>query len=383
MEKKPSIHQLYHKFLDHSINEEEYHELLHHFGADLRSEELREMILSALKDQGEEEIMALYRSQIMQTVKNVKTKLLSGHHRTPMKRRIIWKPFFPYAAAMLILMAGIFSYRFFAVPVSKSIAGLNVGPGSNKAVLKLQNGEEIILSGQQEGIVTHAGQIDYADGTLIKAGAGVQMISISTPLSGQYQVQLPDGTKAWLNASSSIHYPTHFTDNERKITVTGEVYLEVAKDVMKKFIVVVKHQKIEVLGTHFNINAYEDDGRLYTTLAEGSLQVTGVLKGNKVMLHPGEQAILTQGEQLAVKRIDVNEVISWKDGFYLIKNQPLSVFSKQLERWYNVEIDMGDKGDLRLSAMIPRDVPLFEVLQAIELKTGIQFTMEERRIMVK
>lgn len=382
MEKNQHIKHLYDRFLDHSISPEEYDELLCHFGSDLSTEQLRENILQAL-EKDEAEIIRIHRDQVGATIRNVKDRLFDDHTSGQPKKRNYVSSIIPYIAAAMVLVIASISYTLFVQQDSmreQLVMDPDIAPGINRAVLTMADGEEIALSQQQEGVRTDDGGIRYVDGTRIKSVDAVQIVTLSTPVAGQYQVRLPDGTRAWLNASSSISYPTSFVDNQRKISITGEVYLEVAKDAARKFIVSSGHQEIEVLGTAFNINAYGDNGKSYTALAEGSLRIKNNIHGTTALLKPGEEATVSQSSEIAVNKVDVSQMASWKDGFYLLQNQPLSVFSKQIERWYDVRIDMRDKGDMRLSAMIPRDINLSEVLQAIELKTGVKFKIEGRRI---
>lgn len=254
-------------------------------------------------------------------------------------------------------------------------------PGTDCATLSFDSGEEIDLSDHQKGFITGGTGIAYHDGTPIKTMEKVQMATLRTPVAGQYQVTLPDGTKAWLNAASSIRYPTAFNDNERKIEVLGEVYLEVAHDARKPFVVQTGPQRIEVLGTSFNVNAYGDNGQTLTTLTEGLIRLRYGKFGSEVELHPGQQAVVTDKEIIEVKKVDVDEASSWKDGLYIVNDEPLEQYARKIERWYNVEVDMKSHGHKRLSAIIPRNAKLSEVLQAIELKTGVKFIIKERRIL--
>lgn len=383
LEKNHELKLLYHKFLDNSITEEEYRQLLTYFDADLDPEQLQEIILQELESDDAAEVFLHHREQIIHTVGNVKERLRATVSVAPPRQKSRIKKLLPYLAAGLVLIVGTVSYLSLRDSAADSIAAVNISPGTNRAMLMLESGEEIALSEQQQGLRTTDGLISYADGTAIKETTTVQQLTLTTPAGGQYRIQLPDGTNVWLNALSSISYPTRFEGNVRKVAITGEAYLEVSKDASKRFVVLANQQEIEVLGTHFSVNSYADDGNSYTTLAEGSVKVTNKEDGSSVRLEPGEQSVLSRREGLRVKKADIEQVLSWKEGFYLIQNQPLSLFSKQIERWYNVDMDMGHKGDLRLSAMIPRDVNLSEVLQAIELKTGIQFKVKGRRITVQ
>ncbi|QRY55567.1 FecR family protein [Sphingobacterium siyangense] len=380
MERDDHIEKLFQKYLDRQHSKEELAELLRHFDSDSNKAFLIDLINEKIKEKDQQELDDQLIQQISERIQN---KIFAETRPKKISRRLpLW---ISSAAALLVLglSATYFIYKFSNEPVAvKQTAGLDsdIAPGGNKARLRLANGEEIELSGQQEGIKTSNGEISYLDGTSISSSNTVQFVTLTTPVAGQFQVQLPDGTKAWLNATSSIIYPTSFTNNQRKISITGEVYLEVAKDPKRKFIISAQNQEIEVLGTSFNVNTYGDNGKLFTTLAEGSLKITSTGNGATAILKPGYQAVIDKNASITVNKVDASGITAWKDGFYHIDNQTLSLFGKQIERWYDVSIDMGIKGDTHLSAVIPRDIKLSELLQAIETKTGIKFKTEGRRI---
>ena len=261
--------------------------------------------------------------------------------------------------------------------------GENVMPGSNRAYLSLDGQASIPLDEDHNGIVSSNSSIQYADGTKISELNVVQSVTISTPAAGQFQITLPDGTKVWLNALSSISFPSRFDKSERNVSINGEVYFDVFRDEKKPFIVKTANQIIEVLGTSFNINSYADNENTFTTLISGSLSVENPSMDNKVLLKPGQQAVSNTNSFTKVSSVNVEEIYSWKDGMYILNNEPLNEFAKKIERWYDVKVDMGKHGSKRLSAIIPRNAILSEVLEAIELKIGVNFYVEGRRVMVK
>ncbi|PRD56571.1 FecR family protein [Sphingobacterium gobiense] len=256
----------------------------------------------------------------------------------------------------------------------------DVMPGTNRATLSFDNEEHIELNGEQGSLINNGDVITYHDGTSIKDIKKVQMVTLSTPIAGQYRVTLPDGSKAWLNALSSLRYPTAFTGQERQVEITGEVYLEVVHDSKKPFVVHTNKQRIVVLGTSFNINAYADNGQTLTTLTEGRIRVHHDKFGNQIELKPGQQAVVSDKKAITIKKVDTEEISSWKDGLYIVNDEPLKYYARKIERWYDVEVDMAPYGERRLSAIIPRNAKLSEVLEAIELKTGAKFMIKERRV---
>lgn len=292
------------------------------------------------------------------------------------------------AASIIVALCFVFLWNNKIVPQknrTKNVVtkGENVMPGSNKAYLSLDGQASIPLDEDNNGIVSSNSSIHYTDGTKISELNVAQSVTISTPAAGQFQVTLPDGTKVWLNALSSISFPSVFDKSERKVSIKGEVFFDVFRDEKKPFTVNAGRQIIEVLGTSFNINSYEDNDNTYTTLISGSLAVKNPSIANKVILKPGQQAVSNIKSLLKVSAVNVEEIYSWKDGMYILNNEPLNEFAKKIERWYDVKVDMGKHGSKRLSAIIPRNAILSEVLAAIELKTGIKFYVEERRVMVK
>lgn len=290
----------------------------------------------------------------------------------------------PLAAAIAVLFMTVLLWQWKVggnIKEEEVTLTQDFAPGSNKAILSIEGEADISLSGGQEALVSDGDLLSYSDGTSIKALESVRQVKLSTPVAGQYKVQLPDNTVVWLNALSSISYPTVFAQDERRVTVTGEVYFEVSPDKNKPFIVETTEQRIEVIGTSFNLDAYGDNGNTLTTLVEGSLIVERNDIRSNVLLKPGEQSIVSTDHKIVVKKVNVDEESSWKDGLYIVHDASLAQYAKKIERWYDVQIDMGSYADESLSAIIPRNAKLSEVLQAIELKTGVKFVIEERRVM--
>ncbi len=252
----------------------------------------------------------------------------------------------------------------------------DVLPGGNKATLTLADGSVVdldkALNGEitkQNGIVirkTENGQLEYVIQDNPDAVSGTN--TIATPRGGQYQVTLPDGTKVWLNAASSLTYPYPFAKNERLVELQGEAYFEVAKDRQRPFRVVANHQTVEVLGTHFNINAYNDEPILKTTLLEGAVKVK--TEGSEVRLKPGEQAKFNAANaQLVVdKNIDADQYVAWKNEVFSFNNEDLKSVMRQISRWY--DIDVVYKGKItteKYFGEIPRSANLSEVFKILEL----------------
>jgi len=313
------------------------------------------------------------------------------------KRKTV--PLYRYisAAAILLLISGIaFVFLNKAKPVLKSKFATNkqldVLPGTDKAILTLADGSKVVLDehtsaniSDKDGLKisrTTEGQLVYTilDQTDIKTPSTIAYNTIQTPKGGQYQVILPDGTKVWLNAASSLTYPEVFTGAERRVELTGEAYFEVAKNKAKPFHVKNHDQDVEVLGTHFNINSYLDDNTIKTTLLEGSVRVSN---GKSVrILKPGEQAIAEVsgvGSIRLMANVDTDDETAWKNGLFQFSNAGLKTILNQLERWYDINIDYSSIPDKKYNGMVPRKAKLSEVLKMLEKTGNIRFEIAEGR----
>ncbi|QEC51865.1 FecR family protein [Anseongella ginsenosidimutans] len=327
---------------------------------------------------------------------------------------------FLYAAAAtagLVLISGLYLYREGLDPdqfMHREAAGLSsaagISPGGNKATLAFLAGTPgsggndavglIHLSSEKEGIVTDGGKLLYSDGTAIEGrsqqdGGDSRYAVLSTPRGGQYQVRLPDGSRVWLNASSTLTYPLSFEGlKERRISLSGEAYFEVAKDAAKPFLVSTQGQTVEVLGTRFNISSYSAEPVVKTTLLEGSLKVTPVREdaGDKDarekdagrLLAPGQQSAILEGS-VTVKQVDADEVVAWKNGYFQFNNKNLETALVELARWYDVEIEYGNEKIRKqeLAGTISRYATISEVLEKMELAGLMHFRVEGRKIIVE
>lgn len=304
-------------------------------------------------------------------------------------------------AAVLILMS-CGAYFYFSskgnttAHVNASNVSLRIKPGGNKAVLILANGKKVILTdaitgevAKQTGVSitkTANGQLVYTvlpssrnevEGT----ANGTQFNTIQTPAGGQYQVNLPDGTKVWLNASSSLKFPPSFARNERRVELNGEGYFEVAKDKLKPFKVSTSQQEILVFGTHFNINAYNGERKTKTTLLEGSVKVTD--NNNRyLLLKPGEQAVL-EGNRMELKSVDLAAAVDWKNGLFVFDNEKIETIMRRISRWYNVDVVYkGKVSEEKFMGTISRYKDIGDVLNMLELTNLVHFKIEGRRIIV-
>jgi hypothetical protein len=263
-------------------------------------------------------------------------------------------------------------------------------PGGNKAVLTLGDGRTIVLDDSAEGILASEGSISVRktrDGQLIYSinknvdAKQVSFNTISTPRGGQYQVILPDGSKVWLNSASSLRFPTLFAGKERKVEMQGEAYFEIAKDASKPFIVAARATEVKVYGTHFNVMAYEDEEAQQTTLLEGSVKVSSGSKSN--MLVPGEQAVISKNSGIRVTdKVNLSEVVAWKNGYFEFKDANIEVIMRQISRWYDVKVKyQGDIPAEQFTGKISRKVNASELLKMLEY-AGVKFKTDNQTIIV-
>lgn len=285
-----------------------------------------------------------------------------------------------YAAAIIVVM-GIGTYIYVSnqrqkpsvtqtnpVPVQNDVA-----PGGNKATLTLANGKTIVLDNAQEGEIAkedNATVTKTADGKIVydpheKSGNKILYNTMATPRGGQYQLTLPDGSQVWLNAESSITYPTAFNEKERRITITGEAYFEVAKDKSKPFQVDIGTATIEVLGTQFNLNTYKEEPTKNTTLLEGSVRIKTVHTSLK--LEPGQQGQLSANNLSLAVNPDVEQVMAWKNGVFNFNGTSIEAAMRQLARWYDIKIEYDDgipPGEF--GGEMGRSLTLQQVLKGLE-----------------
>ena len=308
-------------------------------------------------------------------------------------------PLFKYISAAAVL-AIVFGGFYFQVNNSTTVPNLSqtqkknldILPGTNKAILTLADGSKVVLDentssdiSDQDGIRISKeknGQLVYTilNNKLLDADKIIAYNTISTPKGGQYQVILPDGTKVWLNAASSLKYPEAFSGKQRVVVLTGEAYFEVAKNKLMPFRVQSQNQNVEVLGTHFNINSYLDDNTIKTTLLEGSIKVSNARFSK--LLKPGEQAISGVDKQALIKiatDVDTGDETAWKNGLFQFNDSELRVILNQLERWYDIKIDYAHVPDKRYNGMVPRKSRLSEVLKMLEKTGNIKFELLEGR----
>ncbi|MFZ4260426.1 FecR family protein [Sphingobacterium sp. HJSM2_6] len=339
--------------------------------------------------------------------KYLEDKLLEFKHKNHIplkesinKRNMIWT-WLPYAAALIVFV--LFSLNIWmhhdnkkAPKEALALQNLTVLPGREKATLTLADGSTITLGDELNGELakqpgvriekTKEGEILYLTEDEHLETKPVYN-KVTTPNGGQYQITLPDGSKAWLNAASSLTYPVNFNKNERRVKMTGEVYFEVAKLKLPHqedsipFFVETDKQVIQVLGTQFNINAYADEPYIRTTLVEGSVRLTSFLNAVSVLLKPGQEAVLS--DQFRIRSADLQQQLAWKNGEFVFKGEYLEQILKQIARWYDVKVECPARfSKIKFSGIVSRSMPFSTVIAMIESTKEVKISMEGRRLIV-
>ncbi|SDF83439.1 FecR family protein [Chitinophaga filiformis] len=298
------------------------------------------------------------------------------------------------ACVALLLMSGGVWYmlqhkatRPVANVEQQRIKQADIPPGADRATLTLADGTEIALDSAahntlaQQGNTTISkpgkGQLTYQSGSVLSREIP-QYNTLRTPRGGQFQVQLPDGSKVWLNASSSLRYPVAFTGDTRTVELNGEAYFEIAPNAAQPFMVKAAQTNIQVLGTQFNVMAYEDEASVKTTL------LTGAVKVNEKRLYPGQGASIDRqsGTLSMQEHVNTEAVIAWKNGLIQLEGEDIHAVMRLITRWYDVNVTYNAPVNAHFRGIIPRNVPLSQVLKMLEMTGEVHFTVTDKRIIV-
>jgi transmembrane sensor len=300
------------------------------------------------------------------------------------------------AASILFCLAvgGLWLFKKYSAQQNGALVQ-DIMPGANKAFLTLANGKRIALNDEANGrifnqqgvqiVKTKEGEVIYQSTGNPTAEISLVYNSIETPKGGQYQIHLPDGTKVWLNAASSLKFPATFTNTaQRKVELIGEAYFEVAKDKHHPFLVSTGTQTVEVLGTHFNINSYSDEPAVKTTLFEGSVKISShstTAAYSSTIIKPGEEA-LTTNKTIEVKQADLEAELAWKNGLFIFKDSNLKTVMRQLSRWYDIDVEF--KGTVPpgdFNGKVYRNMTLQNVLEVLSF-SQVKFKIEGRKLTI-
>lgn len=387
MENYRNTKELFTKYLDNTISKDEYDMLLDYFGKKEDDGELHQLVTEAFSKEVQEHDPIRLGKAVDVVAHRLRNKLQP-------RKRIRLQKYLPYAAAILLFSIAASGYYFFIRNKIKTeeqvvVAAEDVKPGRNAAMLTLANGKRIFLNDASIGAIakdqgisvskTKNGELVYT----IKEANGIPentINTLSTANGETYQIVLSDGTRVWLNAATTLQYASNLgAGRSRNVKLlTGEAYFEVQKDKKHPFIVETPAQKVEVLGTHFNINSYADEGKTVTTLAEGSVKVSA--SGDRerhIILKPGEQS-LAVNNNIKVREADLQVALSWKDGKIYFKDAPIQEVLRQVSRWYNIQIEYrGTPTEEVFNGGIKRNENLSSVLRILEL-SNVNFKLIKR-----
>jgi ferric-dicitrate binding protein FerR (iron transport regulator) len=348
-------------------------------------------------NENEEQLFEKIRSRLLETIHQDEGQ--QKNLRSNRKWRV------PAAAAIAVLILLSAAYWMFSSKPSKqeitttlpeTKSENDIAPGGNRAVLTLADGSPVILDSVSNGIIGHQGNTKVQklnNGLLVYVINGRQVSEndeafynkITTPRGGQYQVTFTDGTKVWLNAASSIRFPVVFTGKYRKVEITGEAYFEVVKNKTMPFKVKANNSEIEVLGTHFNVSAYNDEAEIKTTLLEGKVKVSALDSDNKspAVLKPGEQAAINKEGKIDIKNnADTEEAMAWMNGYFQFKSADLKTILRQIARWYDVDIEYKGNANMLFTGQLTRNENVSKVLDKLALTGEVHFKIDGKKIIV-
>ncbi|MEO9003985.1 MAG: FecR domain-containing protein [Ginsengibacter sp.] len=405
MNSDENIEKLFHRFLEDKCTSDEIRLLLQYFDAGNNEKLLRSLINKQSERVGDTPFSSeSLHSLLDNTYKKIQSAIsdnVEPHEVSlvPLYRRFWVRVSAAAAIIFFMLLTGTYFLRQkdqnIIVQQRHSIQPIkDIPPGTKNATLTLDNGKTIVLDSAANGTLTRLGnikvlkingQIAYDKTGKLELNTKPVYNTVSTARGNQYQVVLADGSKVWLNAASSIRFPSYFTGNDRKVEITGEAYFEVAKDASKPFSVQFisrsgEKGEIQVLGTHFNLNAYPDEQDIKTTLLEGSVKIK---RGNSSqILTPGQQANINSDAITIKKNIVVSDVIAWKDGFFVFDNTNLKMIMRQVARWYDVEVNFEGKiPEEGYTGKVSRNLPLSGFLKMLELN-DVNVRAEGRKITI-
>lgn len=387
-------------FILHKMDTQRLHYLFEQHDSNRITVGERDELYEFLDDyQNKEEVLDFLRATIKDTVEDIaadKKKWAVMIQRilppssTPVQRIFNWKRV--AVAASILLVLGLASYFFFFNKLGNKDEIVKVQPAdvqppqSTKATITLADGRTITLDSLTSLTQGDVNVVKNANGEVIYTGSATETVynTLFNPRGSKVvNLTLNDGTKVWLNSESSLKYPTAFAGNTRNVEITGEAYFEVAHNKTKPFYVTKGDMQVLVLGTHFNINTYDDEESIKVTLLEGSVNVLPRASARGTIIKPGQQAIvLAGGEQRIANSVDIEQVLAWKNNLFNCNGLTLATILRQAARWYDVEVVYQSKPTTEVyMGSIPRSVKLSELLKILQL-SGVKFSIEGQKLIV-
>jgi ferric-dicitrate binding protein FerR (iron transport regulator) len=389
------LEYLFHRYLKKNVTREETLELMQLVQQSAHDAAIKELLDGVWNDLSVENKLSPEKADVLFT--NILASDTTDEQRKQRPVRTLFTLSRMVAAAVIVLLitAGVY---YFILPHPTTQTSNNspykndISPGTNGAMLTLSNGAQIQLDSAGNGNIAHEGntniiKIDSQLSYQVEPGTNPANLynTVSTANGNQYQLKLPDGSNVWLNAGSSIRFPVSFSGNERRVTITGEVYFDVKHNSRLPFIVMVNDFEIHDLGTRFNVNAYADEAAVRTTLIEGKVSIG---QDGSTILKPGQQAILSRSSKksqpIPVQTVDVTAVTAWKDGLFMFDDNNIQAVMRQLERWYNIEVVYaGNVTKEEFVGTISRFENISQVLKMLERTGTVKFAIEGKRVTVK
>lgn len=374
------VEYLAYKFKDGTLSDEENAE----FEAWYKLQNEKQLDLSEIGIRNQQELGDRIYDNITRKL-YIRPKQYIGFFQKPWLRLAV-------AASVIIAFCSI-GYLYFTNDKGKQeilVASNDVAPGKNGATLTLADGRKIRIGEVESGKIAIQSGIEIkktTDGQIIYQNSGpnsnkIEYNLLATSRGEQTRVQLPDGSIVFLNSASSLRYPASFASmKERKVSLTGEGYFEIAKDAKRPFKVQTNLQEVVVLGTHFNINAYNDEPNIKTTLLEGSIRLTS--KGKSLTLNPGEQTML-QGSGITTRKVDTEEAVAWKNNEFFFRNDDFRTNIRKIARWYNLEViyEPSAPDNFKLGGFLSRTRNLSAVLKLLESTGKVHFRIEGKKLFV-
>nr|WP_121273528.1 FecR family protein [Pedobacter schmidteae] len=394
MKNTAELNILFQKYLIQNCSPEEVKQLLDYFGTAQADQEWLELAIEKILDEQLDDAAELAIQEKLDIgFQQILTKRNEAAKKQVSQLRLQYTKW--AIAASLFLVVGMALFHFIKSP-EKNIQLVHhseLKPGADRARLTLADGTVIDLEQAANGKLSNKEGTTVtktADGRLVydtKTGKNendrVAYHTLVTPRGGQYKIILPDGSAAWLNAASSLRFPTYFAGKERRVELRGEGYFEVKKNATQPFVVTASGQEVTVLGTHFNINAYQESNTIKTTLLEGAVRIS---KGNSnCLLAPGEAAYLNNGNnKIAIlKNVDTDAAIAWKDGRFSFDETNIKDAMQQIARWYDVDIVYdGDFSNVELTGVISRGTNAEQVLKLFKGMHQIDYIIKGRSITI-
>jgi len=384
--------QLFNRYINNQCSPEEVEALMMYFHTD-QQEDLNVLVLQELERPDIDSNGRSYETLLNDVYHDIQAKI----HKDDKVTKPLWYRIAAAASILLVLSAAAFFYRFNKDNqlTNRHNITAKIVPGGNNAILTLASGKKIILNNAADGVLakqagmtikkTAAGKIIYTvTGDDNDANTPVAYNTIETPIGGQYQVVLADGSLVWLNAGTKLRFPTKFTGSERKVELSGEGYFEVAHNKAMPFKVASRMQEITVLGTHFDVSNYADEQDVKTVLLQGSVRITSLTgESSSILLKPGQLATLV-ANNFTVGKTDTTAAVAWKNGLFRFDDEELGSIMRKVSRWYNVTV-VYDNDKLKsetFNGVIQRFSNVSDLVKMLEAVGKVNFKIEGNRIRV-